>query len=135
MILCPKNFVFTARNSSCGKVMFSQASVCPLGAGGYARFHVPSEGWGWYVEGGYIQGGYTRGILGIPEGGYVYPPQDIGPGVPTQPPPLLTLSGLVVATTAHTVGKRAIHILLECCLVFVMLLFQFHESLSICLLW
>ena len=34
--------VFTARNSSCGKVMFSQVSVCPQGAGvHHAQAHTP----------------------------------------------------------------------------------------------
>ena len=120
-------FAFTARNSSCRKVMFSQVSVCPQGVGGYTWSQVPSEGRGGYVRGVYPGGGYTRGMLGIPEGGYtrgqgvgMYTPQDTGPGVSTHPPPLLTLSGLMVTTTAHTVGKRAIRILLECCLVTVL---------------
>ena len=34
--------MITARNSSCGKVMFSQACVCPRGGGGM----YPGEGLG-----------------------------------------------------------------------------------------
>ena len=72
-----------------------------------------------------MSGGYIQGV-GILEECWVY--QRVGItegrrwvdlGYPPTHPPLLTLSGLMVTTTAHTVGKRAIRILLECCLVTV----------------
>ena len=79
------------------------------------------------MSGGYIQGvGIPEGCwsyqrVGIPEGrGWVcIPPRTLDLGYPPTHPPLLTLSGLMVTTTAHIVGKRAIRILLECCLVTV----------------
>ena len=64
---------------------------------GDAWSHVPSrvgEYYGPQVPSGGGVGGYTRG------GGYLYPP-GMGPGIPNHPSPAL-------ATTTHTVGKRAI---------------------------
>ena len=49
------NCIFTARNSSCGKVMFSQVSVCPPGevyTPWQADLPVPRDGYcsGWYAS-------------------------------------------------------------------------------------
>ena len=119
---CPtSNFDFYRRNISGGKVMFSLVSVYPQ-TGGYAWSHVRSGGvpaWsqvpsrGWLCPGGWVywrevyQGvRHTRRSDGsIPEGaGYA-----AGVCIPTSPQAL--------TTTTHTVGKRAVRILLECFLV------------------
>ena len=58
--------IFTARNGSCEKVMFSLVSVCPQGMGGYVWFHLSSgvlsmlgPFWGWVCPGG--------GQVGMPD--------------------------------------------------------------------
>ena len=104
-----KSNIFTFRNSSCGKVMFSQPSVCS-GGGGFWRDR------------------YITCIMDIP-----YPLLDIPYPWDTLPPPLLT-SGGHLWTSVQTCSlkalsppngtdiyrwllKQAVSILLECFLV------------------
>ena len=91
-----KSWVITARNSSCGKVMFSQASVSHTvwewGAGGISGTNIQGSGFvqmsrragmfgGWNVQ--MSRGGYVQGRVG------------------THPPPLLTHIG-----SHHTCGQQ-----------------------------
>ena len=116
--------IVTARKQSLGEIMFSQASVCSQGVG-----NIKIHPW----VGGY----FLRPNMGP---GYTTPPDMWSEGTlcpttyiwwsslkaysnmliwgPTPcPPPRHWYWHLVVATEIHTVGRQAVHILLECCLV------------------
>ena len=114
--------IFTAGQRSCGKVMFSQASVILFGERGWVCLkwchHVSLAGGG-HVQGvgmsrgGYVWGRVCRGV-GIRDP-MVYPPHPTGHRFwDTHPHQYWHL---VAATQKHTVGKWAVRILLACFLV------------------
>ena len=89
--------IVTACNSSCGKVVFSEASVShsvPGGdvGGGLCSHDLSDRGWVSLVPDAFWGGGYVWGWVGMSRA-WITPPQDRGP--------------------RDTVCKRAVRILLE----------------------
>ena len=104
-----RRLIFTARYS-CGKLMFSQASVThSVHRGGSECGPNPFGGGGWVCgEGGYVQDGLVCAGAGYlldigPEGGYVQV--------------ALTPNRHRQAVSTRMISMRAVHILLECFLV------------------
>ena len=85
-------YMFTARQRSCGKVMFSQVSVCPQR--GREGISGPRSilGGGKYTQGivGIQTGVGIQGGVGIPKGELV---SNGGGGIPDTYPQVLTSSG------------------------------------------